>query len=128
MKSRVLVGTAALLFAVASSTSSLYAAATEAKPADVSNPAPGLVGAYYQKVNTFDAFLKSKANPFLVRVDNQVNFPKVEGQFYKTKLANDFGVRWTGALKVETASKSDNPVAGIAAAYAGLMDVFQAAA
>ena len=33
-----------------------------------------------------------------------------------------------GALKVETASKSANPVAGIAAAYAGLMDVFQAAA
>ena len=33
-----------------------------------------------------------------------------------------------GALKVETASKSDNPIAGIAASYAGLMDVFQAAA
>lgn len=33
-----------------------------------------------------------------------------------------------GALKVETISKSANPVAGIAAAYAGLMDVFQAAA
>jgi len=33
-----------------------------------------------------------------------------------------------GALKVETASKSANPVAGIAAAYAGLMDAFQAAA
>jgi len=33
-----------------------------------------------------------------------------------------------GALKVETASRSTNPVAGIAAAYAGLMDVFQAAA
>lgn len=33
-----------------------------------------------------------------------------------------------GALKVETTSKSGNPVAGIAAAYAGLMDVFQAAA
>lgn len=33
-----------------------------------------------------------------------------------------------GALKVETASKSASPVAGIAAAYAGLMDVFQAAA
>ena len=33
-----------------------------------------------------------------------------------------------GALKVETISKSVNPVAGIAAAYAGLMDVFQAAA
>lgn len=33
-----------------------------------------------------------------------------------------------GALKVETASKSTNPVAGIAPAYAGLMDVFQAAA
>lgn len=33
-----------------------------------------------------------------------------------------------GALKVETASRSTNPVAGIAAAYAGLMDVFQTAA
>lgn len=33
-----------------------------------------------------------------------------------------------GALKVETIAKSANPVAGIAAAYAGLMDVFQAAA
>lgn len=33
-----------------------------------------------------------------------------------------------GALKVEPISKSANPVAGIAAAYAGLMDVFKAAA
>ncbi|MER9345071.1 hypothetical protein NKI41_30695 [Mesorhizobium sp. M0601] len=33
-----------------------------------------------------------------------------------------------GALKVETTSKSTNPVAAIAAAYAGLMDAFQAAA
>lgn len=33
-----------------------------------------------------------------------------------------------GALKVETITNSRNPVAGIAAAYAGLMDVFQAAA
>ncbi|MER8473528.1 hypothetical protein NKH23_29800 [Mesorhizobium sp. M1328] len=33
-----------------------------------------------------------------------------------------------GALKVETTSKSTNPVAGIAAAYAGLMDAFKAAA
>lgn len=33
-----------------------------------------------------------------------------------------------GVLKVETAARSENPVAGIAAAYAGLMDVFEAAA
>jgi hypothetical protein len=33
-----------------------------------------------------------------------------------------------GALKVETTSRSTNPVAGIAAAYAGLMDVFKTAA
>ena len=33
-----------------------------------------------------------------------------------------------GALKVETASSSKNPLAGITAAYAGLMDVLQAAA
>jgi len=33
-----------------------------------------------------------------------------------------------GALKVEAASRSENPVAVLAASYAGLMDVFQAAA
>jgi len=33
-----------------------------------------------------------------------------------------------GALKVEPAARSTNPVAGIAAAYAGLMDAFKAAA
>lgn len=33
-----------------------------------------------------------------------------------------------GALKVETAASSKNPVAGITAAYAGLMDVLQVAA
>ncbi|MEO5759191.1 MAG: hypothetical protein ABIQ51_20275 [Mesorhizobium sp.] len=33
-----------------------------------------------------------------------------------------------GALKVETTSRSSNPVAGIAAAYAGLMEAFQTAA
>lgn len=33
-----------------------------------------------------------------------------------------------GTLKVEAASKSGNPLAGIAASYAGLMDAFQAAA
>ncbi|WJI64709.1 hypothetical protein NLY43_08140 [Mesorhizobium sp. C416B] len=33
-----------------------------------------------------------------------------------------------GPLKVETTSRSTNPVAGIAAAYAGLMDVFRTAA
>ncbi|CDX28954.1 conserved hypothetical protein [Mesorhizobium plurifarium] len=33
-----------------------------------------------------------------------------------------------GALKVETAARSANPVAGIAAAYAGLMDAFKTAA
>jgi hypothetical protein len=33
-----------------------------------------------------------------------------------------------GALKVETAASSKNPVAGIAAAYAGLMDALQVAA
>ena len=33
-----------------------------------------------------------------------------------------------GSLKVETVSRSSNPVAGIAAAYAGLMDAFKTAA
>ncbi len=33
-----------------------------------------------------------------------------------------------GQLKVETAARSSSPLAGIAASYAGLMDVFKAAA
>ena len=33
-----------------------------------------------------------------------------------------------GPLKVETVASSKNPVAGITAAYAGLMDVLKAAA
>ena len=33
-----------------------------------------------------------------------------------------------GQLKVETAQRSSNPLAGIAASYAGLMDAFHAAA
>lgn len=33
-----------------------------------------------------------------------------------------------GALKVETAARSENPLARIAESYAGLMDVFKAAA
>lgn len=46
-----------------------------------------------------------------------------ERQFLLLTLPTD-----GGTLKVETASKSSNPLAGIAAAYAGLMDVFPAAA
>ncbi|TKB29160.1 MAG: hypothetical protein E5V67_30820, partial [Mesorhizobium sp.] len=60
-----------------------------------------------------------------------------EGQYVAAASVGDGGNRQFllltlptagGALKVETAARSSNPVAGIAAAYAGLMDAFKAAA
>jgi hypothetical protein len=60
-----------------------------------------------------------------------------EGQHVAAACVGDAGSRQFllltlptagGALKVETAARSTNPVAGIAAAYAGLMDAFKAAA
>lgn len=71
-------------------------------PMEVKSPAPGLVGEYFQKVNDFKAFLADKQKPFLVRIDKSINFPSVEGQFYKSKLAVDFGVKWAGDIKIDT--------------------------
>ncbi|TIT27140.1 MAG: hypothetical protein E5W78_18970, partial [Mesorhizobium sp.] len=54
-----------------------------------------------------------------------------EGQHVAAACVGDGGNRQfllLTLLKVETASRSSNPVAGIAAAYAELMDAFQAAA
>lgn len=60
--------------------------------------APGLVGEYFRDVNEIDKLKDAK--PFLVRVDKNVNVRRAEGQFASSKLATNFGVRWTGVLKV----------------------------
>jgi hypothetical protein len=76
----------------------LWSAPKAVQPTDA---APGLVGQYFQKVSKVDALRSTKDKPFLVRVDKQVNFPSVAGQFYDSKLATNFGVEWTGLLTVD---------------------------
>ncbi len=68
-------------------------------PQQFSDLAPGFVGAYFKDVKNLDE-LKDAKTPFLVRVDKQLQFDGVEGQFYDTKLNNNFGVRWTGVLRI----------------------------
>jgi hypothetical protein len=53
----------------------------------------GLVGEYFRDVNEIDKIKDAK--PFLVRVDKNVNVRRAEGQFADSKLATNFGVRWT---------------------------------
>jgi hypothetical protein len=71
------------------------AAASEAK----AGFEPGLVGEYFQGVNDINNLKDAK--PFFVRVDKNVNVRRTEGQFAGSKLATDFGVRWTGVLRVQ---------------------------
>ena len=64
----------------------------------------GMVGKYYQDVKSLDDIAKAK-EPFYSRVDERVNFRVTKGQFYKTKLATDFGAVWTGYMRVEKAGR-----------------------
>ena len=62
------------------------------------NLKPGLVGEYFkQRYNDIPKNVK----PFYVRVDKQINFSEVSGEFYNSKLSQNFTVRWTGQLLVE---------------------------
>ena len=62
------------------------------------NLKPGLVGEYFkQRYNDIPKNVK----PFYVRVDKQINFREVSGEFYNSKLTQNFTVRWTGQLLVE---------------------------
>ena len=67
----------------------------------------GLVGEYFllpQKLGEADQ-PPASLKPFFVRVDGQVNFPEAGQEFYGTKLADNFCVRWTGVLRIEQAGK-----------------------
>ena len=70
-------------------------------PAQPQELVPGLVGQYYR--------LKNKASdqppdgkPFLVRIDKQINFREVSGDFYGSKLSDQFFVQWVGAIQIPT--------------------------
>lgn len=80
----------------------LLAAAIGAHGAD--DLQQGLIAEYFELSETPGDFvdLKSK-KPFLVRIDKQINYDSVEGQFYNTKLAANFTARWSGVVKIEKA-------------------------
>src|SRR5687768_11615904 len=71
------------------------------QPVQPTDAVPGLVGQYFQKVNKFDVLTSTKDKPFLVRVDKAIHFDSTEGQFYNSKLAVNFGVKWNGLLKID---------------------------
>ncbi|HEX7899546.1 MAG TPA: PA14 domain-containing protein [Planctomycetota bacterium] len=61
---------------------------------------PGLLAEYFEGIADFPA---STPKPVLVRVEKQVNYGDVSGEFYGSKLESNFYVRWTGTLRVEKA-------------------------
>src|SRR5687767_10019793 len=63
---------------------------------------PGLVAEYFEGIAAFPA---STPKPVLVRVEKQVNYGDVSGDFYGSKLESNFYVRWTGTLRVEKAGE-----------------------
>jgi len=68
---------------------------------------PGLMGEYFQFDAPLSDFPRSSllSVPTLRRVDRSINFPSVVGPFAGTELDDNFHVRWTGLLHVETARK-----------------------
>lgn len=80
------------------------AAATQIsiKPAAVDKKREaGIVGQYFKNVKELKEFQPPAAEPFLVRVDKNVNFKSVNGEFHKSKLSTDFAVAWTGYLRIK---------------------------
>ena len=65
--------------------------------------APGLVGVYYEGVATLGEIKGKK--PVLVRVDKQVSFESVEGDFHGARVSGPFSVRWLGMIKIEKAGE-----------------------
>ncbi len=67
--------------------------------APIPDEAPGLLGVYFKDTPTWADYQKA-TTPWLVRVDQNVAFKKITGQFARSKLGTNFGVRWTGMIKV----------------------------
>ena len=76
-------------------------ATVAAAPEPVRDPAPGLVGRYFDDTHSFRGLDKITRDPFFFRVDPQVNFPLVSGDFYGSHLSEDFAIVWTGSLHVD---------------------------
>jgi glucose/arabinose dehydrogenase len=68
---------------------------------------PGLVAEYFALntgPNTFPN-LPATVKPTYVRVEKNVDYGDVTGDFYGTRLTDNFYARWTGVLRVEKAGK-----------------------
>ncbi|MBI3854431.1 MAG: hypothetical protein HY293_01935 [Planctomycetes bacterium] len=68
----------------------------------------GLVAEYFTLANGGGAFPVPQAGqkPVYVRVEKNVDYPEVGGDFYGTRLTDNFYARWTGVLRVEKAGKT----------------------
>jgi hypothetical protein len=69
--------------------------------------APGLIGEYFKLTKSPTDFpvVSQDTKPFLVRVDKTINFDVVDGDFYKSKIDQNFYVRWSGGVIVKEAGK-----------------------
>jgi PA14 domain len=69
--------------------------------------APGLIGEYFKLNKTPSDFpaIAADTKPYLARIDKTINFDEVEGDFYKSKVDQNFYVRWTGVIKIKEAGK-----------------------
>ncbi|HXX94535.1 MAG TPA: DUF6797 domain-containing protein [Planctomycetota bacterium] len=67
--------------------------------------AAGLVGEYFEMPGTLGDFpaIPAGRKPTFVRVDKSIDFDEVSGDFYGTRLTQNFYARWNGVLRVEKA-------------------------
>ena len=64
---------------------------------------PGLIGEYFNMKEPISGFLPTPVTikPTFVRVEKNVDFGEVTGDFYGIKFSDNFHARWSGTLRVE---------------------------
>jgi len=69
---------------------------------------PGLVAEYFLLSGAPNGFPTPPATqkPTLVRIDKNVDYTEVSGDFYGARMIENFYARWTGILRVEKAGKT----------------------
>ena len=65
--------------------------------------ARGLVAEYFALPEVHDFPDVAGRKPTFVRIDKDVNYDEVQGDFYGTHMAENFYARWTGILRIEKA-------------------------
>ncbi len=71
------------------------------QPVKLDDSVPGLVGEYFKDTHSFTESNEPRRVPFLVRTDPDIQFQSAGGEFAESRLAENFKVRWTGALHIE---------------------------